>query len=236
MKSTRLSSSAIGRPSSIRSKSFAYQPSGQAPGWSSQLTPRSVLRSIYWRVTTLRSIPSLPLHSPACEPSSQLPPAPKTLGAADSPRLVSEEYSYDKDLRRQLSVWSDGRRREDWLLKGVLVTKQNGERYVLDAHFQPFTTPLSANAFVGFDWLAEPLFTGIEKVQGRTCQVFREGDKTAYIDAETKLPVQLVIAGRVRTYTFGEWKGPLILPSDLKDRLSAYDQQLKSMSVNRAPR
>ncbi len=160
---------------------------------------------------------------------------PKSASSSATPRLVSSQFTYTASLRRAISVLSDGSRREDWLTKGYLITRQNNFLYLLDAKREPLSTPLSGQTFAEFGWISAANFTGKEKVRGHDCDLFRDGEMTAAIDTQTKLPVQLTTSGEVSVYNFGEPE-VLTLPSDCTERIASYRRERDKLTVNRAPR
>lgn len=59
---------------------------------------------------------------------------------------------------------------------------------------------LGAGKFPDFEWLTPESYQGMEKKAGRTCLIFRNDDKEAWIDAESRAPVLWRQAAEVRTF------------------------------------
>lgn len=193
--------------------------------------------AVAWGVDASKA-PTMPLVAPVSVPSTWTVNCvlPKVVDAQGSALLVSAQFIYTKDIRCEISTWSDARVLEEWLAKGFLLRRQNGVVSLYDPRAEAFSTTLTTNSFPEFDWISVANFTGVEKVAGRECNVFREGGKSAAIDAETKLPVQLIFNGQTRTYTFGELEKPLMLPPALVEKIAEYQRLLRKVTVNRAPR
>ena len=105
----------------------------------------------------------------------------------------------------------------------------------------PYHTDFSASDFQGFEWISARNYTGLEKLQGVDCLVFKEDSgapakqadagshslaQTAYVELKSRLPIMLVQGDQVSSY---EWKAApqeaLAVPPEVR---AALDQKNKS--------
>jgi hypothetical protein len=104
-------------------------------------------------------------------------------------------------------------------------------------------TPLPPSGFRDLDWITEATYADTENYAGRQCLVFKStttADKVdkarvAYIDIKTRWPVEVRIAGEVRTYEFVAPPSEMqTLPDDLKQQIGQGEKVRARMDL-RAP-
>jgi hypothetical protein len=67
--------------------------------------------------------------------------------------------------------------------------------------------------FPDMDWVSSQTYAGVESVGGRQCLIFKKNNMTAWIDLESRLPVQWQQGGEIRTFQqLPPPTEPLVLP------------------------
>jgi hypothetical protein len=138
------------------------------------------------------------------------------LGSADAPLVPDANTKFDQRtlvrktgaIRYEITAYVDGRRTEKWC-------QGDFQAAVIPGEANPIVTVRGANAvgggftdysksdFPGFEWISKRNYIGVQTMEGVSCIVFHEGSKgggdapstaggnTAYIAADTRLPVLL---------------------------------------------
>ena len=199
--------------------------------------------SAMWTVTTLTA------GSPAAKRGS-VPEGTAdrdARGSAQSPGVRATYYKSGKTMRverinEQKQSWNV------WWTQGtseVLITPQ-GKVAVLAVSSNPdapnpYHSDFSASDFQGFEWISASNYTGLEKLKGVDCLVFKEDSgapanranagshsfsQIAYVDLKSRLPIMLVQGDQASSY---EWKAAppesLAIPPEVR---AALDQENES--------
>jgi len=122
-----------------------------------------------------------------------------------------------KTMLREVHM-PDGKIVPTWCLGDLQITIAAGVAIVqAKLHINDPSVPTpnyedySDSDFQGFDWIKASNYTGIKEVGGRKCLVFqdtlKEGggppiNRTAHVDLETRLPVDVSVGGATRNYSF----------------------------------
>lgn len=68
----------------------------------------------------------------------------------------------------------------------------------------------------GFDWVSPANYRGVQTIAGATCLVFRQGDTTVWVNADSRLPVQWVQGLETRKIAFhSSFTTQVTLPPDI---------------------
>jgi hypothetical protein len=138
--------------------------------------------------------------------------------------------------------------RENWYVGARQYRKDQDSpvwlEYEPDPHPDIHYSPLPANGFRDLDWISSRTYSGRASQAGQSCLVFKTTEKVksldsalplgkeyalvAYIDAKTRLPVEVDIDKETRTYQFDSPpSGMQALPDDLT-------RQIKTAAAGRA--
>ena len=145
-----------------------------------------------------------------------------------------------KDVIHEAMVDASNGKSDNWYIGDTLYTKRpkakTWEQLPMTAVDGPHFTPLPVNGFRDLDWIRKEAYVGSMKFGDRNCLVFIDGapphlvlseaasqpggfenySMVAFIDAETRLPVQVEVAGIIRSYRFANAESDaLTLPQDL---------------------
>jgi hypothetical protein len=161
------------------------------------------------------------------------PTAPKLAGK----RILKSDLVRTGEIKRQSDAYEEGGRQDLWTSGSALVLEEPGYAHKIVRRILAADTD-----FPEFLWLKEAEYQGRERVEGRDCFVFASelhplqladpslyaavlaspvdtidlGSKVpvkACIEAESRLPVKLIVGGDSRTYTFlAPPAAPLVLP------------------------
>ena len=161
-------------------------------------------------------------------------------------------------IRHEISVTGDGHRSEKWCEGDLQATVFPGERNPSITSRSTTSggnggfTDYSKSDFPGFDWISARKYTGTQTMEGVPCIVFHDGPadngalpsgtpdpnapppvpktgRTAYIAADSRLPVLLQVDGVTTFYQFEAPPAtPLSLPPNVQvaiDMIHAQDQR-----------
>lgn len=84
--------------------------------------------------------------------------------------------------------------------------------------------------FPDMEWVSPETYHGVQTIEGRKCLVFTKDDMTAWVDAQSRLPVQWQKAGETRT--FKQLSPPtemLVLPPEIAALAAIRDHDLKML-------
>jgi hypothetical protein len=147
-----------------------------------------------------------------------------------------------KSIIHEVITDIEGRSRENWYTGSTQYRKEGNSPLWFenerDLHPDIHYSPLPANGFRDLDWIAGANFTGKQKQDDQECLVFKSTQKVtsldsalplgkelavvAYINAETRLPVEVDIDTEIRTYQFGDAPTEMqALPPDLAKQIKA---------------
>jgi len=183
--------------------------------------------------------------------------------AADSAaagRTKTIVTSRAKDTVHEEITDASGGRFDEWFIGGILYSKNAagktwGELHAGDPK-RPAFSPLPASGFRGLDWINKESYAGTMKFGGRMCLVFIDNapphvilsevaeqpggfenfSKVAFVDAESRLPVQEEVAGIIRSYKFVDPSpDAFTLPPDL-DAALKQEAETRAALSQRLPR
>ncbi len=162
-------------------------------------------------------------------------------------REIKEENSMGPDLRKQTTFYSEGEPLTRYAL-GDMVLYASAQTHEIEIEPSNYELPggsLSPKHFEEFTWINARNYQGVEKVNDRPCDVYRQPwsfgtldadpiseeesappqpastpstslQVVAYIDQKTRLPARLETPLETRTYLFSPDSDPVILPTDFQ--------------------
>lgn len=96
----------------------------------------------------------------------------------------------------------------------------------------------AANYYPGFEWVTVKNYSGLDKVQGVDCIVFKdaESESQAYVDLSTRLPVSATQLDMTYSYDFSEVApGSITLPANIAKAMDDFKAHL-AVGARRAAR
>ena len=164
--------------------------------------------------------------SDSSPPSAPLPPG------VPLPPLQATVTKTDR-FYHELIVDTGHGKSEEWFDGTTAAFLQAG-----NPHFSIGGSPTPGSNFTDFskqdfdylDWISLKTFAGVKKVNGQDCLVFQQGSgsdtTTAYINAETRLPVRIESSDSTCDYVFGTPSvTSQVFPEEVQKAL-AYNQEL----------
>ena len=172
-----------------------------------------------------------PSGTPAASTPDFVLARPRTIVTVKTKRIIHESIT---DISQQ--------QRENWYVGSIQYRKDTGSQVwdenQPDAHPDIHYSPLPASGFRDLDWISAATYTGKGSQDGKDCLIFKtkgkvtsldsalplgkEFEMVAYIDAKTRLPVEVDIDQETRTYLFAEPpEGMQALPDDLIQQIKA---------------
>jgi hypothetical protein len=152
------------------------------------------------------------------------------------------------------SIDGIGMKIEKWIVGNMQVT------IVPNAKFPSLSTGASIgdpnSDFTGFDWISPKNYTGVEKVRGLDCYVFRSKIKAksastipeldmnpkekvevvACIDMKSLLPISLQSGESMTTYRYGQTpSAKLVPPANVQALIDNYNMRLKQAAMMPPP-
>jgi hypothetical protein len=158
--------------------------------------------------------------------------APKDTGASGSPaspaakdtvtRFRTIATTKTKDIIHETITDTQQHQRENWFVGSTQYRKDANSVVwfvnIAEVHADFSYTPMPANGFRDLDWISAETYSGKASRGGTNCLMFKTNRKlasvdlaiprgkelplVAYIDAKTRLPVELDIDKETRTYSF----------------------------------
>ena len=140
-------------------------------------------------------------------PSQQAPKSDTSLPGA---KLRQERAIKTRNILHLAWTDEDGAKEECWLIDGIQWATPKGSQLripAVNAESPFYRENLPLRVFPGFEWIDASRYIGIQPFMGTECLVFRNSEQpqnqqTAYIDAETRLPVCLQSRDSVCLYAF----------------------------------
>jgi len=135
-------------------------------------------------------------------------------------------------------VLENGMELEEWWVGGVQVLRKKGESVLVVSRQkgEPFYMSYEESDFPDVSWLAADCYSGTQRINGRLCLVFKKDESAAWIDAETRLPVQFLENGVIKSYTFlPRPDASIVIPPEVSKEIAAV-QELKARASRHAPR
>ena len=207
-----------------------------------------------WQITS--SSESAPSASPAAASSLPQPSLPRAAEVRQI-TVTKSGMAYYREV-----LFDDSSELDEWWVAGVQVTQKKGHPGLLVSHQTGdlFYMNFVSSDFPEFDWIGPKTYIGIQKLGGRKCLVFKSQIQRvpevamrgmspeelmsaqkdlqpvmAWIDLETRLPLQFATEGKKETYTFLlPSSGPLVLPSAVEKEIIAL-AAIKAQANRRAP-
>ena len=198
-----------------------------------------------WTVTTKTEVTptgARPSATPKTSRHHKAPPGPPTNQMASVIKTQS--------LRYEETVTGGGNKVQKWCVPDMQVTiEASGQPLVAlkeGAKNSSAYTDYSKTDFMGFEWISPRNFTGVENVMGQECLVFKDkikieggGDPSepppevsAYINAATRLPVQLTLDDEVSTYQFGPApQAMLTLPPEVESVVTQWRETMRQSDL-----
>lgn len=157
------------------------------------------------------------------DPSLKLPWAMDPLATRYPLRKI---VSVTGNIQQEETVYHDQSKAERWIINGLLVTPDpsNKKTYQVSTQSTSLAEPFAFREFAGLGWLNEKNFRGIQSLRGRPCFFFEREEPpvpensgnplrdarpvapdayakaSAWIDAETRTPVRLVVGPQVQDF------------------------------------
>lgn len=135
-------------------------------------------------------------------------------------------------------VLENGMELEGWWVNGVQVLRRKGDSVLVVARQtgEPYYMNYKDTDFPDIGWVAPDCYSGLQRVNGRQCLVFKKEGCIAWIDPETHLPVQVLENGIVKSYTFLQRPdAAIVVPPNVEKEISAV-LALKARTDRHAPR
>lgn len=109
-----------------------------------------------------------------------------------------------------------------------------------------YYTDFSNTDFSGFEWISASNYTGVQKVSGIDCYIFKSNIKlphtdglteaTAALDVKTRLPLSLVLGAAVTTYQYGSAPTAMLVPpANVKDLADKWQKRMQQASAMPPP-
>ena len=187
-----------------------------------------------WTVTSKTSI-----ARPIADPEGKGQPTPSPSASASggqkataSPTDQTTTVVKTKSLRFEQTMLSGGAKIQKWFVPDMQITLRGASAPVVTLSGvtrNNYYVDYSKSDFLGFEWISPQNFTGITKVSGQDCLVFKDKVKVdpesstapraaavACIALDSRLPVALQLDQEVRTYQFGAPPTDMLeLPQDV---------------------
>lgn len=148
------------------------------------------------------------------------------------------------NVRKEDETDETGTKSQSWTLGEYTVTFRQGSRIPTVAIGSAAKSDSAKTDFPGFEWISAKNYTRIEKVLGRDCIIFRgqsggTADQPSYaavasVDAETKLPVSLVVGEETRIYQFAQApQAMLVPPANVQESIKSWQSHIQEAARSR---
>lgn len=167
-------------------------------------------------------------------------------------RIMRSDIVKTGEIKRQNDAYEENVSQEIWTRGNLLVLKDPDYAYEIVRR-----AVVGEGDFPEFQWVKDAQFLKRERVDGRDCLIFQQelfplqfadpalfaaesalpeptidlGNKVsvlAYVDAESRLPVKLVIGGDTRTYAFQPPPAtPLLLPAAYAGAIEGVEEKYR---------
>lgn len=182
-------------------------------------------------------------------------------GPSDTAQAPDQKTKYNQvtrvrktgPIRYEITVNADGRRYEKWCsgdLQATVIPGVKDPEIAMGsgaAKGNMGYTDYSTTDFPGFEWISKTNYTGTQVMAGVPCIVFHIGPagddtaipkkgSTAYIAADSRLPVLLVTDGAITFYQFETPpNAPLALPPDVQSAIDNLTSRLRQAAAAPPP-
>jgi len=189
--------------------------------------------------------------APAIPPASDS--RPKEIVTTKTKNIVHEETTEGRGAKSEKWYVGATQYRKD---PGATVWFANEPNTLVNVQKDIYYTPLPPSGFRGLEWLTPETYAGAISYQGRKCLVFLPGGagainlsspgspdaalaalaNVAFIDADTRLPVEVRSGGIIQYYQFAS-QAPAMqsLPPDLAEQIKKGEEGRKKLDT-RPPR
>ena len=174
--------------------------------------------------------------------AAQSNPDTSPAGASIS-KPPKEQFTTTKtgDIRKVLHVMAPDLQNEKWLLEGYAVTLHKNTNTQEVSLGVPNAADSPLVDFPELNWISAKNFVGEQKVMGKNCLVFKgvttsdpempSSNATATIDAETRLPLALVLDEETRIFQFAPPpQAKLVPPPAVLKTIKAWKAHLLDIS------
>jgi len=195
--------------------------------------------------------PKTPNSPPAIPPASD--GRPKEIVTTKTKTIVHEETTEGRGTKSEKWYVGATQYRKD---PGATIWFANEPSTLVNVQKDFHYTPLPPSGFRGLEWLTPETYAGVISYQGRNCLVFLPGGaaaiklggpgapypalaelpNVAFIDANTRLPLEVRNGGIIQFYQFArEAPSMQALPPDLADQIKKGEEGRKKLDA-RPPR
>ena len=237
----------------------AQQPAAQP---SVQPTPRPVLPPgpllnkaadfAQWTVTSKSSTAPAAAAQASASPATAavaVPGASPGQKQKPSPSDQTTSVTKTKTIRFEETITAGGIKIQKWCVPDMQVSIHGSGAPVVSLPSKSgdnYYTDYSKSDFGGFEWISSRNFTGIEKIMGQDCLVFRDkmkfaaGDApagppppvVACIDADSRLPVALQLGDEIRTFQFGPTPAAMLtLPPPVQTVVDGWRKTMRQAAL-----
>lgn len=130
------------------------------------------------------------------------PPPPPSLPGSISilpPRSIT--VTWTKPLWHSIIVDTGGTKSELWSDGTCYAFQQNGSPFAMYMTLQYLKFPdFSSVSFPDTNWISPATYTGLESVGGRQCLIFTHDNMRAWIDLQSRFPLQWTRGGEKRIF------------------------------------
>lgn len=140
-----------------------------------------------------------------------------------NPRLVEVQVVKRNSQREETHLYANGEKSIVWVDGDIMVARYRRFPSLSHATTRDAGSPRFQADFMDLEWLADAQYLGIKTEAGKSCHVYRESGEfpqEAWIGTDTNLPVRIVTANCVRTFTFSPSAPTLSFPPDVARRMA----------------
>lgn len=170
--------------------------------------------------------------------------APKA-GATNAPtedRIVTVVVTKTGNTYWEQAALSSGKKYDKWIIEGLQLKSVPRTEAIVPLAAPSATEPspdysdYSKSDFPELSWITAGVFKGPVKYQGRDALYFETSGKSAYLAADTQLPIFSKDAELSRTYTFG--RAPttaLVPPPRFQEVIKSYKNAVQGLKFRTVP-
>jgi hypothetical protein len=161
------------------------------------------------------------------------PPSPSLAGLYQNllnqnPRTLSIQITKSGDNRKESVSFDNQKQQTRWIVGKLMVTQNAQANYSVWDSRTP-GSPLFTHDFDSLEWIDKADYGGHQNYQGIDCCVYHakdapEGDETAYINAQTGLPVGVQQGALTLTYSFAGSASDVEIPAAVTAQIQRYLQ------------
>ncbi len=168
------------------------------------------------------------------------PPVP------DSDPIQSLTVKKSNATYQEVTVYRSGKREEKWIYDGIQLIKLPGSSVIVPISAPTELAPQSEYSdysrtdFRGLQWVSHASYKGVQVTEGKPAYYFEStsptGKVSAFLSAQTQLPITSTEGEVSRTYTFNPPPpGPLIPPPDFLSILEKRKRGLEALKYHQSP-